>query len=120
MHFYRRICILFRGGIHMNVKTLLTQAAMEKCNKPLAECTNEEIYYLLLDITKDLMQDAPAITGDKKLYYISAEFLIGKLLSNNLINLGIYKEVKEVLAENGKNMAEIEEAEAEPRLLRSG
>lgn len=88
--------------------------------KDLASCSNEELYELLLNLTKGLLKDAPEITGDKKLYYISAEFLIGKLLSNNLINLGIYKDVKEVLEENNHSLAEVEEVEAEPSLGNGG
>lgn len=62
--------------------------------KDLAGCTEKELYYSLLDLTKNEIAEKPLISGDKKVYYISAEFLIGKLLSNNLINLGIYADVK--------------------------
>lgn len=82
--------------------------------------SNEEIYYALLEFTKDIIQKRGKITGKKKLYYISAEFLIGKLLSNNLINLGIYDEVANALKRHGKSMAEIEEAEPEPSLGNGG
>ncbi len=82
--------------------------------------SNEEIYYALLEFTKDIMQKRGRIEGKKKLYYISAEFLIGKLLSNNLINLGIYDDVAAVLERHGKSMAEIEEAEPEPSLGNGG
>ncbi|MCI8751844.1 MAG: glycogen/starch/alpha-glucan phosphorylase [Lachnospiraceae bacterium] len=82
--------------------------------------SNEEIYYALLEFTKDVMQKRGRIEGKKKIYYISAEFLIGKLLSNNLINLGLYDQVAEALAKNGKSMAEIEEIEPEPSLGNGG
>ncbi|MBQ1993096.1 MAG: glycogen/starch/alpha-glucan phosphorylase [Lachnospiraceae bacterium] len=82
--------------------------------------SNEEIYYSLLELTKKMMQEKGKIQGKKKLYYISAEFLIGKLLSNNLINLGIYDQVAEALAGNGKNISEIEEIENEPSLGNGG
>ena len=82
--------------------------------------SNEEIYYALLEFTKSAMQERGRIEGKKKLYYISAEFLIGKLLSNNLINLGIYDDVAAALKRHGKSMAEIEEAEPEPSLGNGG
>jgi len=82
--------------------------------------SNEEIYYALLEFTKDVMKKRGRIEGKKKLYYISAEFLIGKLLSNNLINLGIYDDVAAALKRHGKSMAEIEEAEPEPSLGNGG
>ena len=89
-------------------------------NKSIADSTNQEIYLSLLKLCKDMVKDKPDIKKEKKLYYISAEFLIGKLLSNNLINLGIYKEVRELLEKNGKSLAEIEEIEAEPSLGNGG
>ena len=82
--------------------------------------TNEEIYYGLLELTKNAMQHRGKIEGKKKLYYISAEFLIGKLLSNNLINLGLYDQVEDALKKHGKSMAEIEEIEPEPSLGNGG
>ena len=82
--------------------------------------TNEEIYYGLLELTKNAMQQRGMIEGKKKLYYISAEFLIGKLLSNNLINLGLYDQVEDALKKHGKSMAEIEEIEPEPSLGNGG
>ena len=85
-----------------------------------AKGSNQEIYYGLLQLTKDAMQQKGKIQGKKKVYYISAEFLIGKLLSNNLINLGIYDQVAEVLKSRGKSMAEIEEIENEPSLGNGG
>ena len=85
-----------------------------------AKGSNQEIYYGLLQLTKDAMQQKGKIQGKKKVYYISAEFLIGKLLSNNLINLGIYDQVAEALKSRGKSMAEIEEIENEPSLGNGG
>ena len=78
----------------------LTKAVKETYKKPLASCTNEEIYICLLEQVKKLAKEKETAvegTGKRKLYYISAEFLIGKLLSNNLINLGLYDEVKKEL-----------------------
>ncbi len=91
-----------------------------KLQKGINVSTNEEIYFALLDLVKDKAQHKVTNAGKKKLYYISAEFLIGKLLSNNLINLGMYDEVKETLAKYGKNLAEIEEIELEPSLGNGG
>lgn len=85
-----------------------------------AKGTNEEIYASLLQLTKEMMQQKGKIQGKKKVYYISAEFLIGKLLSNNLINLGIYDQVAQALQKHGKSMAEIEEIEMEPSLGNGG
>ena len=91
-----------------------------KLQKGINVSTNEEIYYALLDLVKDKAENKVSNAGKKKLYYISAEFLIGKLLSNNLINLGMYDEVKETLAKYGKSLAEIEEIELEPSLGNGG
>lgn len=82
--------------------------------------SNEEIYLELLKLTKEMMQQKGRIQGKKKVYYISAEFLIGKLLSNNLINLGVYDQVADALQKHGKSMAEIEEIEMEPSLGNGG
>ena len=84
--------------------------------KEIAQSSNEEVYYALLNLTKQLADDRRMEKTKKKIYYVSAEFLIGKLLSNNMINLGIYEDVKKVLAESGKTLAEIEEIEVEPSL----
>ncbi|MCI8747043.1 MAG: glycogen/starch/alpha-glucan phosphorylase [Lachnospiraceae bacterium] len=88
--------------------------------KGVKAASNEEIYYALLKLVKDMCKDKEANKGSKKVYYISAEFLIGKLLSNNLINLGIFDDVKKCLAENGKDLTEIEEIEPEPSLGNGG
>ena len=98
----------------------LTKAVETKWNKTVAECSNEEIYIALLEMTKELAHEKESNQGKKKVYYVSAEFLIGKLLSNNLINLGIYDEVKQTLADAGKSLAEIEEIELEPSLGNGG
>ena len=82
--------------------------------------SNEEIYYNLLNLTKKAIDRKGRIEGKKKVYYISAEFLIGKLLSNNLINLGLYDTVNEALKKHGKTMADIEEIEPEPSLGNGG
>ena len=84
------------------------------------QCTNEEIYIGLLEYVKTAAKAKEIVGGKKKLYYISAEFLIGKLLSNNLINLGLYDEVKKDLEACGKSLAEIEEVEVEPSLGNGG
>ena len=86
----------------------------------MEQCTNEEIYVALLEYVKEAAKEKESNQGKKKLYYISAEFLIGKLLSNNLINLGLYDEVKTELEKCGKSLAEIEELEAEPSLGNGG
>ena len=98
----------------------LNEIAKEKFNKTLEESTNQEIYKLLLDLVQDNAQDQSLNEGKKKLYYVSAEFLIGKLLSNNLLNLGLYQEVENQLAASGKSLAEVEEAEQEPSLGNGG
>ena len=86
----------------------------------LAQMTNEEIYVSLLNYVKELASQKGKNTAKRKVYYISAEFLIGKLLSNNLINLGIYKDVKKELEAAGKSIAEIEDVEPEPSLGNGG
>lgn len=88
--------------------------------KSLKDCSKEEVYLALLQFTKEKSAALPQNNGKKKVYYISAEFLIGKLLSNNLINLGLYDEVKEELEEAGHSLAEIEEIELEPSLGNGG
>ena len=88
--------------------------------KPLAECTELELFNALLGLTKDAAAEKGYNQGKKRLYYISAEFLIGKLLSNNLINLGLYDQVRAELAEAGRDLAELEEFENEPSLGNGG
>ena len=98
----------------------LQEIVSNRCGKEISQCTNEELYYALLEMTKGMAEEKVSNQGKRKLYYISAEFLIGKLLSNNLINLGIYEDVKKLLADNGKSLAEIEEVEPEPSLGNGG
>ncbi len=100
----------------MNLQNVLN----DKYGKSIKDCSNEEVYYGLLEVVKSEAAKKISNNGKKKIYYVSAEFLIGKLLSNNLINLGIYDEVKTILAENGKDICEIEEVEPEPSLGNGG
>lgn len=103
----------------------LQEVVKRKYNREIAQCSKEELYLALLELTKEMAQEKAQKqdkhkTNKKKLYYISAEFLIGKLLSNNLINLGIYDEVRKELEEAGKSLFEIEEVEPEPSLGNGG
>ena len=103
----------------MTIKNYLENAF----GKSISESTNQELYLALLNYTKELIakkEHNQNTSYKKKVYYISAEFLIGKLLSNNLINLGIYDEAAALLSQNGKNLAEIEEIEQEPSLGNGG
>ena len=102
------------------MQTRLTNILQTQFNKTIEDCTNEELYTGLLMLVKNLSNDRKPTSTPRKLYYISAEFLIGKLLSNNLINLGIYDEIKTLLADNGKNLSDIEEIELEPSLGNGG
>ena len=101
-------------------KIMLQEIVKNRFGKEIKDCSNEEIYVGLLEMVKERAKGKVSKEGKKKLYYISAEFLIGKLLSNNLINLGIYDEVRDLLEENGKSLAEIEEVEVEPSLGNGG
>lgn len=98
----------------------LKERIFEICGKELSQCTNWELYTALLKLVQEEAVKRQSNEGKKKLYYISAEFLIGKLLSNHLINLGIYEEVRRILKENGRDMGEIEELESEPSLGNGG
>lgn len=92
----------------------------EKLGKAISESSNQEIYQALMAVVQDMAEQKESNAGKKKVYYVSAEFLIGKLLSNNMINLGIYEDVRKMLAANGKDICEIEEIEAEPSLGNGG
>ena len=98
----------------------LNEALSTRFGKNLDTASKEEIFDVLMQMTKDEMEGRPEVPGDKKLYYISAEFLIGKLLSNNLINLGLYDQVADALKAHGKDITEIEEIEDEPSLGNGG
>jgi len=100
----------------MNLSTVVET----RWNKSISDCSNKELYIALLEMAKELAHERQSNPGKKKVYYVSAEFLIGKLLSNNLINLGIYDEVKNTLEAAGKSLAEIEEIELEPSLGNGG
>ena len=106
--------------ILMNLETNLSQITREMYGKSIGETDDKEIYYAILSLCKNILGATPVISGDKKIYYISAEFLIGKLLSNNLINLGIYDKLEEILRTNGKELSKIEEVEPEPSLGNGG
>ena len=104
----------------MGVKTNLETVAQKMYGKAVKELEDKQLYFAILNMTKDMMKDKGVIKGTKKIYYISAEFLIGKLLSNNLINLGIYDELEAALKEDGKELSRIEEIEPEPSLGNGG
>ena len=106
--------------LEANMETELAKTAERIYGKSLKDCNEAELYYVLLSFTKDMSKVTDAIEGEKKVYYISAEFLIGKLLSNNLINLGIYDRVNDILKANGKDLAKVEEFEPEPSLGNGG
>ena len=109
-----------RDILALNMEQQLSDLASDKYGKSLSACSNKELYYIILDYCKRLLAVTERNTGEKKIYYISAEFLIGKLLSNNLINLKIYDRMNEILSKYGRNLAEIEEAEPEPSLGNGG
>ncbi|MDD3369728.1 MAG: glycogen/starch/alpha-glucan phosphorylase [Lachnospiraceae bacterium] len=111
---------LQRDVLVMNLDKQFETMCDQMFHKKITECDNHEIYVVLLNLVKELTLVTERLDGEKKVYYISAEFLIGKLLSNNLINLGIYDKVKDLLEQNGKNLAEIEEIEPEPSLGNGG
>ena len=94
----------------------LYEKIMSNAPCDLGKCTNEQLYVALVKTIHDIAESQKHSDSKKKLYYLSAAFLVGKLLSNNLINLGIYEETKQILNENGKNLSELEEIEAEPSL----
>ena len=98
----------------------LSEKLLSACGKPVESCTNRELYEALLTMVQQEACSRTSEAGKKKVYYISAEFLIGKLLSNNLINLGWYDEIREILAAAGKDICQIEEEEPEPSLGNGG
>ena len=104
----------------MSVKTNLEAMTQKMYGKAIKELSDKDLYFAILNMTKEMMNGKGVIKGTKKVYYISAEFLIGKLLSNNLINLGIYEELADALKEEGKDLSLIEEIEPEPSLGNGG
>ncbi len=111
---------LKRDVLVMNLEQELESQTQSGYGKSISACSNEELYYSILQLSKKLMAASERIEGEKKIYYISAEFLIGKLLSNNLINLGIYDNLEKILEKNGKQLSAIEEVEPEPSLGNGG
>ena len=111
---------LKRDVLVMNLEKELEHQTQSGYGKTIADCSNEELYYSILQLSKRLMEVSEPIEGEKKIYYISAEFLIGKLLSNNLLNLGVYDNLEKILAKYGKQLSVIEEIEPEPSLGNGG
>lgn len=111
---------LKRDVLVMNLEKELEHQTQSGYGKTIADCSNEELYYSILQLSKRLMEVSEPIEGEKKIYYISAEFLIGKLLSNNLLNLGVYDNLEKILAKYGKQLSAIEEIEPEPSLGNGG
>lgn len=109
-----------RDVLLSNLEPQLEELANEMFQKKMEALTDHEAYFCLLELTKRLMAVSGQISGEKKIYYISAEFLIGKLMSNNLINLGVYDELAAILKSKGKDIAKIEEIEPEPSLGNGG
>lgn len=101
-------------------RTQLEENLKKRCRTDISQCTDKELYGALLGLVQDLAGDRSLDTGKKKLYYVSAEFLIGKLLSNNMINLGIYQDIKEILSSYGRDLSRLEELEPEPSLGNGG
>ena len=98
----------------------LQEILKEQFGKTLDTADSQEVYVALMFFTKERMAALPQTTGSRKLYYVSAEFLIGKLLSNNLINLGLFEEARDLLARHGHELTAIEEVENEPSLGNGG
>ena len=111
---------LKRDVLVMNLEQELENQTQSGYGKAISACSNEELYYSILQLSKKLMTASEWIEGEKKIYYISAAFLFGKLLSNNLINLGIYDNLEKILEKNGKQLSVIEEVEPEPSLGNGG
>lgn len=109
-----------REVFQMNMEEQLVKLTKEMYGKTIEQATDQEMYYAVLKLSKELLKTTAPISGEKKVYYISAEFLIGKLLSNNLINLGVYDKLEEVLKAHGKELSRIEEIEPEPSLGNGG
>ena len=104
----------------MDVKQRMVELAQAKYHKGPGQCTDGELYRVLLQLSQELAQARPAPAGARKLYYFSAEFLIGKLLSNDLLALGVFDQVKDALAGWGRSLSDLEEMEPEPSLGNGG
>ena len=104
----------------MDVKQRMQELARAKYGQELSQCGDGQLYHVLLQLTQELSQSRPTPAGTRKLYYFSAEFLIGKLLSNNLLALGVFDQVSQALSECGKTLAAVEEMEPEPSLGNGG
>ncbi|MDE7006962.1 MAG: glycogen/starch/alpha-glucan phosphorylase, partial [Lachnospiraceae bacterium] len=111
---------LQRDILVLNMEEQMEEISGQMFDKGVCELTDQETYYVVLALVKRLMTVSDSNEGEKKIYYISAEFLIGKLLSNNLINLGIYDKVDSILKSKGKSLSVIEEIEPEPSLGNGG
>ena len=109
-----------RDVLELKLEQQIEDLAHDLFGKTVEACDDRELYYVVLNLTKCFLEATEKINGEKKIYYISAEFLIGKLLSNNLINLNIYDQLKDLLAAKGKDLSKIEEYEPEPSLGNGG
>ena len=109
-----------RDVLNMNMERQVQEIAMARFGHAFGECSDWELYYVILDYCKRLLAVTEHNTGEKSIYYLSSEFLIGKLLSNNLINLRIYDRMKALLEKYGKDLSRIEEVEPEPSLGNGG
>ena len=104
----------------MELRDQLTQITRERFDLAPEQCSDRQLYEALLTLTRRLAESRPAPEGTRKLYYFSAEFLMGKLLDNNLLALGIHSKVRELLSSMGRDLAQIEEQEPEPSLGNGG
>lgn len=116
----RRILIYLSVRYYMDIREKLSDILNKEYSKTIEESSDMELYYALLEMTKEMEKSSSRVQSSRKLYYFSAEFLIGKLLSNNLINLGIYDDVKTILMDAGKDITAIEGYEPEPSLGNGG
>ena len=104
----------------MNMEKQLTELSHERFGKPLEKCGDEETYFILMLLIKRILKISEENSGEKKVYYVSAEFLPGRFLLNTLINLGIYRKAEKLLARYGKNLQNVLEYEPEPSLGSGG
>ena len=118
--FLAKMTTLYQRANQENLMIKFSTFVKNETNKSLDQLSDKETYIQLLNYVKALSADKPKNTGKRKVYYISAEFLIGKLLSNNLINLGVYQDIKEELESAGKSLSHIEDIEPEPSLGNGG